>query len=211
MRPPRIPPMITGIVQTAICAFDGVEFDRREECPFCGGPVLGYDTRQKKFAVLQEADHERTITVRVKRFTCRTCKRLSNAEEPFYPDSRIGSIIVDLYTTLSTTIPHSRAARIIDAMGIRVDRTSWRNYHNRVMPEIPTTDMFGMRLPQSVLTFSTIAARTPERSCIEGAEALAACGFPSAFRTAQHRPLPVQEQDDRDNDDEKEERQADHP
>jgi len=203
--------MITGIVQTAVCAFDGAEFMKRETCPFCGGPVQGYDTREKKFAVLLEEDRERTITVRVRRFTCRSCKRLCNADEPFYPDTRIGSPIIDLYTTLSATMPHSRAARVIDAMGIRIDRTSWRNYQDRAMPEIPATEMFGMRLPRSVLSLSTLAARIPEGGCIMGAEALAACGFPSAYRATQDLFLPAQERDDRNYEEEKEERQADPP
>jgi len=203
--------MITDIVQTAVCAFDGVEFNQLAQCPLCGGRVIGYDTRERKFAVIQEASNERTITVRVKRFTCSTCNQPCNADEPFYTDTRIGSLVIDLYTTLSTTMPQSQAARIIAAMGIRVDRTSWKNYKDRAIPEIPTTDIFGMHLPISILTLSTLAAHTPEGSCIEGAEALAACGFPSAYRAAQHRSLPVQKRDDREKEEEKEEREAHHP
>jgi hypothetical protein len=203
--------MVKDLVQTAICAFDGVEFDRLSSCPSCGGPVRGHDTREKKFAVIAEADRERTITVQVKRFICRSCGRLCYADEPFYPDTRIGSLIIDLYTTLSTTMPHSRAARIIEALGIRVDRTSWRNYHDRVMPDIPANDIFGMQLPRSILSLSTVAARIPEGSCIEGTEALAACGFPSTYRAAPQVPLPAQERDYRDKKKEKEEGQAHHP
>nr|WP_319376082.1 hypothetical protein [uncultured Methanoregula sp.] len=211
MRPLRIPPMITDLIITAVSAFDGAEFTKLAQCPFCGGAIQGYDTRKKKFAVLTETAGERTITVYVRRFTCRSCKKLCYADEPFYPDTRIGSIIIDLHTTLSTLMPPSRAARVIDVMGIRVDRTTWRNYRNLKVPDIPTAEVFGMRLPRSILTISTIAARIPEGSGIEGAEALAACGFPSTYRAAPHSLFPPKKRDDRDDETKKEERQTDHP
>jgi hypothetical protein len=176
--------MVIDIVQAAISGFDGAEFTRLASCPSCGGPVQGYDTRQKKYAVLNDGEGERVITVRIKRFTCRNCNRLCNAEEPFYPGTRIGSLVVDLFYTFSAVMPGSRAARLIDAMGIRVDRTSWKKYSDRPIPEIPVTQIFGMCLPSSVLTLSSLAARIPEGGRISGSEALKACGFPSAFRNS---------------------------
>jgi hypothetical protein len=145
--------------------------------------------------VIRNGEEERTITVKVKRFTCRECKRLCNANEPFYPGTRIGSLVVDLFYTFSETMPASRAARLIDAMGIRVDRTSWKNYTGRTMPEIPAMDIFGMRLPSSVLTLSNIAARVPLQNRVDGAEALAACGYPSRFCPEVERvPVTVEEE-----------------
>jgi hypothetical protein len=173
--------MVTDIVQTAISSLDGAAFTTLDSCPFCGGPVQGYDSRKKKYAVLHDGTGERTITVLVKRFTCRNCNRLSNADEPFYPNTRIGSLIVDLFFTFASTMPESRAARHLEAMGIRVDRTTWKNYAVRPMPKIPATDIFGMRLPSSVLTLSALMVHVPEGGAVAGAEALAACGFPSTF------------------------------
>lgn len=183
MRPPKIPPMVTDIVQSAICAFDNLQFTSLPSCPHCGGKVQGYDTRQKKFALIREGGRERTISVRVKRFTCRDCHRLINADEPFYPDTRIGSIIVDMYFTLAATMPNSRAARVMEAMGVVVDRTTWRNYTGRRMPDIPYADVFGVRLPLSVIQVSTIAARTADGEAVSGTETLAASGYPSSFRS----------------------------
>ena len=91
-------------------------------------------------------------------------------------------------------MPESRAARHIEAMGIRVDRTSWKNYSGRPMPEIPVTDLFGLRLPSSVLTLSNLAARVPEGIQIDGAESLVACNFPSRFRAVPcSKPLAKRE------------------
>jgi hypothetical protein len=190
--------MAVDLIQTALSAFDGIEFNELVACPTCGGPVQGYDTRQKKFAMLREEERERTIMVRVKRFTCRVCGRLCYAGEPFYPGTRIGSPVIDLFCTLSATMRPARAARVIDAIGIVVDRTSWRNYAGRDFGEIAAVDAFGMHLPFSLLSLATLAARGGEGSCIPRAEALAACGFPSAHRAAPHRPPPPEERDERD-------------
>jgi hypothetical protein len=179
--------MVTDIVQTAICTMDGIEFTNPAACPACGGPVQGYDTRSKKFAIVREGESERLITIRVKRFTCRHCGSLCNADEPFYPDTRLGSLVVDLFVTFTSIMPPNQAARIIDAMGIVVNRTSWRNYAGMSLPDIPATVFFGMKLPVSILTLSTLAARSPGGDRIKGAEVLAACGFPSGFRPV---PLP---------------------
>lgn len=188
--------MVTDIVQSAICSLDGAEFSHLTACPVCGGRVQGYDTRTKKYAMIRDGDGERTISVRIKRFTCRNCKKLCNADEPFYPGTRIGSLVVDLFFCLSVTMPESRAARHIDAMGIRVDRTSWKNYSGRAIPEIPTTEIFGMRLPSSVLVLSSLSARVSDGGRIDGPDVLKACNFPSALHippcsimTAEHQEM----------------------
>lgn len=211
MRPPRIPPMVTDIVQTALTAFDGVEFSRIPCCPLCGGQVSGYDTKLKRFAVVKEGENERTITVRVRRFTCRNCKSLCYADEPFYPDTRIGAPIIDLFFTLCTTLPRSRAARVIEAMGILVDRTTWRNYLREDFPEIPATEFFSLRLPLSIVTVSTLAAQEIKGGRIEGTEALAACGFPSTHRAPPRLPVLGEEGKQGNEEEEKEERQSGHP
>jgi hypothetical protein len=193
MRPPHILPMVTDIVQTAICAFDGVEFTTLAACPSCGGPVSGYDTRMRTYAVVREGDHQRTITVRIRRFICRDCKKVSNADEPFYPGTRIGSLILDLFFTFASSMPESRAARLIDAMGIQVNRTTWRKYAGRRMAHIPATDVFSTRIPLSFLTLSGMAAQTSEGSRITGAEALAACNFPSSHPAEPDTRAPPEE------------------
>jgi hypothetical protein len=201
--------MVVDIVQTAITAFDGVEFGQLVSCDKCGGPVQGYDTRTKKFAVIQDGEEERVITVQVRTFTCRNCKSLCYADEPFYSGTRLGSIIVDLFLTLATTMPRSRAARVIEAMGIRVDRTTWNHYTGTMIPDIQTADVFGMRLPFSILSVSGLAAAAGEGSRIEGAEALAACGFPSAYRAAPDRSAASEKRDQRNEEKKEEEGEPD--
>jgi hypothetical protein len=146
--------------------------------------LSGYDTKKRQFAILKETDEQHPVHVFVKRFTCRECHAICFADEPFYPDTRIGSPLVDLCRTLGATMPFNRAAAHLLHLGIVIDRGTVRNYMNRSFPEIPTTDLFGIRLPPSIISLSELAARSSEGSRIPGTEALAACGFPSAHRAA---------------------------
>ena len=211
MRKPRIPPMLVDLVQTALTACDGTVFDNRNACPSCGGSLSGYDKKKKQFAVLMERQGRLPVHVFVKRFSCKVCKKVCFANEPFYPGTRTGSPVVDLCLTLSGSMPFTRAAVYLEEMGIVVDRMTVRNFSRLAVPEIPTADVFSIHLPMSIISLSTLAAGLREGSCIEGAEALAACGFPSAHRAALHRPVPEEEWDQRDEEDNKEERHVQEP
>ncbi len=211
MRKPRIPPMLVDLVQTALTACDGTYFDNRNACPSCGGSLSGYDKKKKQFAVLIEGEERRPVHVIVKRFSCQVCKKVCFANEPFYPGTRTGSPVVDLCLTLSGTMPFTRTAIYLEEMGIFVDRMTVRNFSRLDVPEIPTADIFSIHLPMSIVSLSTLAAGLREGGCIEGAEALAACGFPSAHRAAPHRPVTEEEGDQRDKEDNKEERQVQEP
>ena len=211
MRRPRVPAMLGDIVQTAFSACEGMVFEDRDACPGCGGALSGYDTKKKQFAVLTNGAGRRPVHVFVKRFSCRACKKVCFADEPFYPGTRIGSPVVDLCVTLSGTMPYSRTATYLEEMGIYIDRMSVRNFARRTLPPIPTADVFGIRFPMSVISLSTLAAGISEGGCIKGAEALAACGFPSAYRAPLQPPAPGKERDERDEEHGKEERQVQGP
>lgn len=174
--------MVTDIIQTAVSALDGMEFNHIMACPHCGGTVQGFDRKKKKFATVREQTAERIITVRVKRFYCRNCGKLCSADEPFYPNTRIGSPVIDIFTSLSATMPSSRAARVIDTLGIVVDRTTWRYYTCRTFPEIPVMDVFGMRLPLSVVRLSDLAIQSGEANPADPADVIEACWYPSRSR-----------------------------
>lgn len=198
--------MLSTIVQTGLVAVDNVLFGELMACPACGGPVSGYDTKKKVFAIIREEEKKRTIRVFVKRFYCRSCDHIVNADEPFYPGTRIGSPVIDLCLSLATMMPVNRTAIYLDTMGVVVDRTSCRLYVREHTQEIPANDLFGIRMPLSVVALSTLAARTGQRSPISGTEVLAACGFPSAGRAAFHRRFTAQKREERDAKEDKEER-----
>jgi len=207
----RIHPLLSDIVQSGILACDGVVFDNRDACPACGGNLTGYDTKKKQFAVIQEGDRPHSVHVLVKRFSCRQCGTVCFADEPYYPGIRIGSPAVDLCITLAAIMPYHRAAAYMSHMGIVIDRGTVRNYASGLFPEIPTTDLFGIHLPLSVVSLSTIAAHANEGTRIIGTEVLAACGFPSAYRAAPDRLFPLKQGNEREEEENKKERQAYHP
>jgi len=209
MKQLRIPPLLVDIVQSGILACEGVIFDSRDACPACGGPLSGYDTRKKQFAVVVREGIPYPLYVWVKRFSCRRCGMISFADEPFYQGTRHGSPVVDLCRTLSMTIPFHRTAAYMTRMGIVIDRGTVRNYAHGSLPDIPTTDLFGVRIPLSIVSLSTLIAG--EGSRIMGTEALAACGFPSAYRTAPDLPLFSEQRDEGDNEESDKERQPEHP
>jgi hypothetical protein len=199
MKLPRIPPLLTDIVQTGISTVDGMIFTDHTVCPACGGSLSGYDTKRKQFAHLVIDTEERTLYVSVKRFYCRSCHKLCYADEPFYPDTRIGSPIIDLCIALSMTMPMNRVAVYLAAMGVLVNRTSCRLYIRNNssfyvrnnLRYIETNDIFGIHLPRSVLSLSTLAADPVEGSPVKAAGVLAACGFPSAQRVPMNHPFPL--------------------
>jgi RNA polymerase subunit RPABC4/transcription elongation factor Spt4 len=184
MKKHRISPFLIDIVQSALLSCEGVVFESRDACPVCGGSLSGYDTKKKRFAIVVEKDTPHPINVFVKRFTCRACHAICFAEEPFYPDTRIGSPVVDLSYTLAARMPFRRSAEFMEHLGVRIDRGTIRNYALRKFSEIPTTDLFGILLPLSIISLSELSVRSGEGSRIEGAEVLAACGLPSAYRAA---------------------------
>ena len=204
MKPPLIPPMARDLVQAALAACDGIAFTELARCPSCGGGVSGHDTVERRFAVIREDGKDRVIRVKVKRFTCKECGKLSHAEEPFYPDTRLGSPVVDLCRTLSAGRSSSRAATILGTMGVIVDRTSCLKYGSQPLPVAATADVFGLKLPLSVLAIDSLAARAGEGGRIKGAELLVACGLPSAERAAPEGGLPAKERDERDEEEEEE-------
>ena len=206
-----IPPLLIDIVQSGLSACEGIVFDNRDACPVCGGKLSGYDTKKKQFAVMREGNSRSPIYVFVKRFSCRQCHTVCLADEPFYPDTRIGSPVVDLCRTLGAGIPFNRTTAFMTHLGIVIERGTVRNYSQRSFPEIPTTDLFGIRLPLSIISLSGLTARTGEGSCIAGTEALAACGFPSAYRAAPNLLSPLEQGKERKEEEDKEERQADRP
>jgi len=206
MKRPRIPPLLADIVQTAISAVDGVTFTGHTLCPACGGPLTGYDTKRKQFARLITSDGPRSIYVDVRRFSCRDCHRFCLADNPFYPDTRIGSVIIDLCIALSMTMPVNRVPSYLAAMGIFVNRGSCRLYiqnncsyfvRNNVR-YIESNDLFGIHLPLSILSLSALAAGPAGGGPLECADVIEACGFPSAQQAGMNRLFPLKHLDKRD-------------
>jgi hypothetical protein len=198
MKQLRIPPILVDIIQSSILVFDNAVFESRDVCPACGGSLSGYDIRKRQFAIMLREGKSLPVNVYIKRFSCRQCGTICSADEPYYPGTRHGSPVVDLCRTLSKMMPFHRTSAYLAQMGIVIDRGTVRNYARGSFPDIPTTDLFGIRLPLSIVSLSSILVDSGERSGIIGAEMLAACGFPSAYRAAPDRSGSSPERDERE-------------
>jgi hypothetical protein len=184
----QIPPLLVNIVQSALQTCEGVRFHAGTTCGRCGGTLSGYDEREKRFAILIEDDVPHPVYVIIQRSYCRSCGRISVPQEPFYPGTRIGSPVVDLCRALSTTLPYSRVSSYLSRMGVQVDRWSVRSYARAPLPDIPAVDIFGMRIPVSIVTLSTLAGSGKETANPGMDDVLAACNYPSVARIAREPP-----------------------
>jgi len=192
--------MLRMIVQTGILAVDSVTFTDHAACPECNGTLAPHDTKEKRFAVVVTGDAARTVSVHVKRYYCRSCHKLSYADEPFYPETRIGSPVIDLCIALSITMPANRVAAYLEGLGVLVDRSSCRLYirsgqnstrNNHACLE--TNVLFGIHLPLSVISLSELASVPGTRQGIPGREILNACRFPSGRQIPRNVPCPGRE------------------
>ena len=175
--------MLSDLVQMTLTSCDGILFDQCGTCPHCGGELSGYDVKKKQFALMRESDRKKVVSVLVKRFLCKRCGQVCFADQPFYPDTRIGSLVVDLCITFGETMPYARVSSSLAEMGIVVDRWSVRNYVQKNHRTIPAVNMFGARIPLSIVSLSTLAAGIPEGGRIDARALLAACGNPSRKET----------------------------
>ena len=183
MRKNRIPSMLPDLILATLSSCDGVRFESCEICPHCGGEPAGYDRKKKQFAILREGDQKKIIHVWVKRFRCRTCGQIFFGDQPFYPGTRIGSPVVDLCVTLGETMHFPRVSSTLEDMGIIVDRWSVRNYIQKDHTPVPSLEMFGIKVPVSVVSLSSLSMGMREGSGIDAGSVLAACGYPSKKST----------------------------
>lgn len=179
MKKNRIPPMLPDLILAALTSCDNIRFESCEACPRCGGEPAGYDVKKKQFAVLMDGEQKKIIHVLVKRFRCRRCRQICLADQPVYPDTRIGAPVVDLCVTLGETMHFPRVSSTLADMGIIVDRWSVRNYIQNNRFPVPAVDMFGIRVPVSVVSLSSLSMGIREDKAIDAGRVLAACGYPS--------------------------------
>ncbi len=56
-------------------------------------------------------------------------------------------------------MPVNRVARVLEGLGVLVDRGTVRNYAAMDFGPVPTTSIFGLTLPSSILSLSLLALR----------------------------------------------------
>ncbi|MCK9632606.1 MAG: hypothetical protein M0R30_13320 [Methanoregula sp.] len=192
MRLRPFPPILTNIIHAALLVCEGTRFHPGNTCGTCGGSLSGYDERKKRFAILVEEDKTCPVNVIIQRSSCRNCGKIVLPEEPFYPGTRIGSPVVDLCRSLSAVMPYSRVSMQLSRMDVVVDRWSVRHYARMPLPAVASMEVFGMQIPISIVSLSTLAGTVREPGHLDMEDVLMACNRPSMV------PL-TREQSDREN------------
>ncbi len=177
----KIPSLLMTTVLVGISSLDGTLFAAAKPCPLCGGKPQPYDTRKKLYVTLRTPMGQKRITVNIRRFKCKKCGNLIYAQEPFYPDTRLGSAIVDMAISLSRLHSYSHTAEIMKALGIEIDRGSVRNYALSDLAIPQANFLYGMQLPNSFISLMTKEISGPKGS-ISSQEILASSGYPASYK-----------------------------
>jgi len=185
-RQPFISPIIADLVYQAVTGVSGVQFTDPLPCPNCMGMVISHDMKQRRFSTVYAPEGEMHIYVYVKRFHCRDCGQLCYAKAPFYEKSRFGSPIVDLCLSLSEDHTFSHAAALMNRMGIVINRGTVRKTVQTHSHEVRSTDLFGMKLPDSVLALSTLVTTADPSQPIRGCDVLRACRIDAGYVSEGH-------------------------
>lgn len=173
--------MLIGMISIGLPMLDGMVFDNVSSCPHCGGKPIPHDYKEKNYAAIITPEGPKKITIKVKRFRCKDCGALIYSEEPFYPDTRTGSAVIDLAVSLSKIYSYSHTSDIIKALGIDIDRGSVRNYAMAKLPQVPTSFLYGMQLPDSFI--SVVSKCASLGTNVNSDDILAASGYPSSYHT----------------------------
>lgn len=177
-----LPSILTGIVQSSLRVCDQTEYHVQGTCRSCGGILSGYDTRVKRFAIICNDEGDERIDVILHRAYCRTCGRIHMPEEPFYPGTRAGSPVVDLCRALFATMSCGQVATRLGQTGVRVDRWTVHSYCDAQFTPPPTIPVFGLNIPISIISLSSLAQSQDHSGHTSGEDVLAACFYPSRDR-----------------------------
>jgi hypothetical protein len=175
----KIPSLISSVVLNALTGIEGMEFTLLDHCPYCNGEVRYHDMRKKRFATVIIDGEKKIINVLVTRYYCKNCGKLCYAQAPFYPNTKFGSPVIDLCLTLARAHPFNHSARILQEMGVVVDRGTIRNFFSRDIPEVSYAKIYGLSIPLSIFYLSDLASKRQQSRLVTQEDVLKVCGFPS--------------------------------
>ncbi len=173
----KIPSLLSQVIVAALTGIDMMEFTIREECQYCRGPVKFHDIRAKRFATVIEKGEKRNINIRVYRYYCQDCGKLCYARAPFYPNTKFGSPVADLCTTLAWEHPFNHVAKILQMIGIVIDRGTIRNFSCYEIPPVSYSKIYGLPIPLSICYLSDLFSRNVWNYTVTQEEILEVCGF----------------------------------
>ncbi|HJJ42019.1 MAG TPA: hypothetical protein O0W90_01735 [Methanocorpusculum sp.] len=179
-RPILIPSLFMTTINMGLMSLDNMLFSSPPKaCPVCGGRPGPYDTKEKIYANIITDTGINKINVRVRRFKCRDCGTLIYADEPFYPNTRVGSVIIDTALSLSSVNSYSKTAKIMNTLGIDINRGTVRNYALSNLPMQKSGIFYGLRMPATFV--SLISKSAAYSQTIDQYDVLELSRYPSYY------------------------------
>jgi len=123
---------LTGdAIQAKFYEYQGTELTKEHPCPRCKDRnYRKHDLKNKIFAILTTKDELEKISVRYRRFWCRTCEKTFSADisKLFYVECLYGRPVVNLCLLLSSSMPPRHVEEYLRRIGIQVDSDMIRRY-----------------------------------------------------------------------------------
>ena len=177
MKPNLIPPMVTELVYTACTGVEGAIFTGIPVCHVCGGDGKVHDTIKRRFSRVIAGGTIKDINILVRRFICSKCGHLIVSPAPFYEKTRFGAPVVDLCLTIARNHPYYQTARILEQMGIIIDRGTVRNlvlHHNHA---VEAGFFINLLIPVSVINLSSLIMSCDPKTPPTGADIMEVIGM----------------------------------
>jgi len=172
-------PMFGELIITALYEVADMTFMEPVPCPVCNDAskksLLAHDTIKRRFATVIEDDERVRLSVFVKRYICKHCKQVLFARSPFYPNTRLGSPVIDLAMSLASKYSFYQTNQIMEMLHISMSRSAIGTLAQSRRWNISTVPLSNLVLPTSLLTLGTLANSTPGHLTPE--EVLVACGL----------------------------------
>jgi hypothetical protein len=171
--------MFGELIITALCGVSNMIFLDPPPCPICHNAsrktLVDHDTLKRRFATVIIGGEKIRLTVSVKRYICKQCGHVVSARSPFYPNTRLGSPVVDLAISLASRYSFYQTSQIMEMLNISISRSAIRTLAQNREWNITTVPLSGLLLPASLLSLGTLMNTSHGRLTHE--DVLIACGF----------------------------------
>ena len=135
--------------------YQGKRYDDPPACPDCKSVErTRWDWEKRLFCIIITERGFQDISVRVKRYKCKTCGRVYPSRAPFYPDCIYASPVVDACLYLASGNTFCSVEHILMMYGLQIDRDTVGNYAHRFVDR--AKEMAGIRVDTSSIAINLV-------------------------------------------------------
>jgi hypothetical protein len=171
--------MFGELIIAALCGVSNMTFMDPPPCPICHDGskkmLTDHGALKRRFATVIIGGEKVRLSVSVKRYVCKQCGKVICARSPFYPNTRLGSPVVDLAMSLASRYSFYQVSQIMEALNISISRSAIRNLAQNNEWNITIVPLSDLVLPTSLLSLGTLVSTS--QGDITSEDVLVACGF----------------------------------